>query len=408
MATQDIVDSAGLGQRIPVLEQREQQTLKKIEGLEGRQAEISEREIETVKKRSEETAPVRESLRKKLGEVPPYSAKEEPTPKYQRPTMTPQELQQSFGMLLAASFLVGKNSRGPYNSMMSAMTGAMNGFRQQDERMVNESLRVFDKNLTSIKERNAQKRREVEAAFKAYQHDLSALKTELELVAAKYDDQMLLAAAQRKSLGDQTKLAYTQLNSTERAIASQVRTLEYFRSHQEAEAGRRERAGEAAADRKERAAETARHNRETERAARDREERQRDQTQKLGKEYDSKARTLHQNYLKNWNKASDERKAELTEQYNDELGALQGGFRGRGLDLPEQPPPALTTAPGRFFGTNKLPPKVASAPVQPGAAPTQPKGTLPMPETKEELEPGSVYQTARGPAKWNGKEFEAQ
>lgn len=53
----------------------------------------------------------------------------------------------------------------------------------------------------------------------------------------------------------------------------------------------------------------------------------------------------------------------------------------------------------------------ASAGAQPqapqqGSAPPQVMGS-PLPKTKKELQTGTVYETSRGPARWNGKEFEA-
>ena len=49
----------------------------------------------------------------------------------------------------------------------------------------------------------------------------------------------------------------------------------------------------------------------------------------------------------------------------------------------------------------------ASAPV-PSPAPDKAPAALPLPKEKSALQAGKVYQTSRGPAKWNGTAFEAQ
>lgn len=51
----------------------------------------------------------------------------------------------------------------------------------------------------------------------------------------------------------------------------------------------------------------------------------------------------------------------------------------------------------------------SAAPAAPAAAPTpKPAEALPLPREKSALQAGKVYQTSRGPAKWNGTAFEAQ
>lgn len=231
--SQDTVD-AGIGGRISALEKRQTGLLARSEGLQQQQVDLATGTQDLMRKKSEETAPVRAQMVEKAAQVPDRTVKEEKTPDYQRPTMDPKEMHEAFGALMAASMLTGVVSRTPYNNVMTAMTGAMNGFMKADEHLVKESLATFDKNLTAIKEKNAQKRREVEDAWNKYKNDLGGLKTQLELIAGKYDDPLALQASRSKSLTEMQKLVDTNVRAVDTAVAK----LEGIKERAESSAAR--------------------------------------------------------------------------------------------------------------------------------------------------------------------------
>src|SRR5258708_15640290 len=153
-----------------------------------------------------------------VGERRSSEVGEAPIPKYVKPQIEPKELKATFGAIMVASTLVGVATRGPYSGIMGAMTGAIDGFVKRDDQMVEQSMKVYDTSLKAIKEQNDQKRRAVEDAWKKYSNDLIGLKTELELIAAKYDDPLALQAARSKSLSETQKLIDADVRSIDMAI----------------------------------------------------------------------------------------------------------------------------------------------------------------------------------------------
>ena len=233
---QAAVDTAGLGSIDADLA-----GLRKYRGDLGERAgKISEQELasgqrtqELVEKKMGETAPAREAVAKRIKEAPAGTVKEEPIPKYERPQMDPEDLKKTFGMLMVASMLVGAASRNPYNNVMTAMTGALNGFQAGDRQRVEESLKIYDKNVAQIKATNEQKRREVDDAWKKYKNDVLGLQTELELIAQKYDDPLTLEAARSKSLSVMQKTIDSNIRSTDQTIDRLERMKMQFQQHKE-------------------------------------------------------------------------------------------------------------------------------------------------------------------------------
>lgn len=216
--SQDTIDK-GIGPRLSSLEARQTGNLKRAGELQQEQVDVATGTQDLMRKRAEEMAPVRAQMAEKAKDVPDKTVKEEKSPDYQRPTVDPKEMHEAFGMLMAASMLTGTVSRTPYNNVMTAMTGAMNGFMKGDERVVKESLDTFKMNLTAIKEKNAQKRREVDDAWSEYKNDLGGLKTQLELIAAKYDDPLAVQASRSKSLTEMQKMMDSNIRSVDQAVA---------------------------------------------------------------------------------------------------------------------------------------------------------------------------------------------
>src|SRR5258708_4286407 len=231
---QQTINQAGIGDkfdaRIAGLEGRQGEQLGRSAALAGQQQEISAEEQRLIAERGKETAAPRQALIERARERPGSDVNEKPIPQYERPTMDKKDLHDTFGALMVAATLVGVATRGAYSGIMGAMTGALEGFSKADHQMVEESLKVYDTNLASIKEQNSQKRRAVEDAWKKYSNDLVGLKTELELIAAKYDDPLALQAARSKSLSETQKL----IDANVRAIDTAIQRLETTRANIEA------------------------------------------------------------------------------------------------------------------------------------------------------------------------------
>lgn len=241
---QDTINTAGIGDkfdaRIAGLEGRQGEQLGRSAALAGKQQEIAGEEEKLIAERGRETQAPREALIAKVRDKPGSDVGEKPIPQYERPQMDPKDLHDTFGALMVAATLVGVATRGAYSGIMGAMTGALEGFTKADHQMVEDSLKVYDKNLASIKEQNSQKRRAVEDAWKKYSNDLVGLKTELELIASKYDDPLALQAARSKSLSETQKL----IDANIRSIDTAIQRLEATRASIE---GSRARQAEASA-----------------------------------------------------------------------------------------------------------------------------------------------------------------
>jgi hypothetical protein len=176
--------------------------------------------------------------------------------------MDPKELDETFGILMAASMMVGVASRTPYNNVMTAMTGAMDGFMKRDDLIVAESLKEFDRNLASIRERNDALKRDMEANWKKNANDMQAYKLERDLIMARHDRILGVAAGTTKSLSEQVKQDENELKAVDTAL-NRAESLkqhaetahETMRHHQQVEAHDRQ----VSEERKVADEETARH-----------------------------------------------------------------------------------------------------------------------------------------------------
>lgn len=276
---QSIIDTAGIGQNPDAIIKsnaaRREPLMKEAADVRAKRAEGFTESERLIKAQEVEAAPAREAYAKKAGEAPDPRVTEEKTPDFKRPTFDPKELNATFGILLAASMLLGKSSRGPYDNVMNSMTGAINGFLKGDQQNVEEAMKTFDKNLAAIKERNNAIRHEVESAEKKFKNDLGGLKAAYELIVAKYDLPLAQQALRDKSLAASQTELWKEINALDQSDMKATQLGENTKMHLSIEQGRREdrrdamadrRAarGDAAADRSERMAETRRHNMATE------------------------------------------------------------------------------------------------------------------------------------------------
>lgn len=194
----------------------------KIADQRAKQAELSQQlqgtqqeQERLMREKTQALEPVRAQMLEEVKKTPGEPPKEEAAPSFQRPTVDPKEFHDSFGVLMAATMLVGAASRAPFFGTMEAMTGAMNGFMSGDKQLVDEALKEYDKNMAAIKERNAAKRREFDDAWNKHKNDLAALRSQLEIISAKYDDPAMLQAAKAKTITEAMKAGDANLRHME-------------------------------------------------------------------------------------------------------------------------------------------------------------------------------------------------
>ena len=193
----------------------------------GQQLQATQQEQERIsQEKTQALEPIRSQLLEEAKKTPGEAPKEELAPSFQRPTVDPKEFHDSFGVLMAATMLVGAASRAPFFGTMNAMTGAMNGFMTGDKNLVDEAMKEYDKNMAAIKERNAAKRREFDDAWNKHSNNLGALRTQLEIIAAKYDDPAMLQAAKAKTITDAMKAGDVNLRHMEQ-MQMQMDKLRY-------------------------------------------------------------------------------------------------------------------------------------------------------------------------------------
>jgi hypothetical protein len=131
---QSAVDTAGLGldkqlaTRAKMFEGEESKALKAQSEAFDRQRKVTTEEARLTREKGAAMEPAQDKLLETSKKAPdPTKIKEEAIPKYERPIINTEEVKTNFGMLMAASMLMGIASRNPYMNTMTAMTGALNG-----------------------------------------------------------------------------------------------------------------------------------------------------------------------------------------------------------------------------------------------------------------------------------------
>ena len=230
-ALSSVLAPPSLDAQITRLYGQQQDAYKQEGALFDQSKGIAEKEKTALAEKEAAVAPIRD---KQVAEAKntPEAPKEEKAPNYQRPTMDPEDLKKTFGVLMAVSMLVGLSSRDPYNNVANAMTGALNGFMKKDEELVKDSMVAFDKNLAAIKERNDGLRKDYEAAWKKHGNDMAALKLELEAVAAKWDMPMAQYALEKQSVSESIKAIEAHIKSNETALERLDKTAQQAKDAQ--------------------------------------------------------------------------------------------------------------------------------------------------------------------------------
>ena len=223
---QDAVDTSGMSEKAWWASQtqkgaklsKEESTLSSQEqaALASKKANTDEA-VKQATAKAEEMKPAREAIIKGNKEPFPEAHYTEAKP-FEPPKIDPKEANEAFGMLMVVSMLVGLSSRGPYNNMMTAMTGALTGLAKGDQESFNRAKSIYDENLAVIKNNNDIETKNVELAIKKHGNNLQALRDDLQMIAGEHDDQLAITSLKDKSISDSVNLIESKLKQKQTAI----------------------------------------------------------------------------------------------------------------------------------------------------------------------------------------------
>lgn len=192
----------------------------------------SEKLATDIEARGAAEKPVLSTLSERLKQRPSAAVNEEHIPDYQRPKGNDKELERGMSALAVAAMLVGVATRQPFYGAAQAMQGFMKGYMDADEKVVHESITTYDKHIQAIKERNASKKRAVDAIMKDYDNDLLGMQQQLKIVAAQFDDPILAQKVRVGSISDQRDIAMKQLTAEGNAIDHLITASESMKYRQ--------------------------------------------------------------------------------------------------------------------------------------------------------------------------------
>jgi hypothetical protein len=244
---QDVIARAGLASplgRITGLESDKKRLSEQSRSLQS-ELESNQKNVSGILQRQQkESLPILERMQQQ--KPPDSKLEQEKIENFKRPTIDPKQLNESFGLMMAAAMLVGAASRTPFYNAMEAMSGAMQGFMKKDDEIVAENLKVYDKNLNAIKERNAARRAEHEDNWKRHQNNLSELTRQHTIIEHKYGQELSIAKELRSGIGDRLKYTEQEMKSNETALTSAYRTLEQMQEFQNRQKLQREQMAQTA------------------------------------------------------------------------------------------------------------------------------------------------------------------
>ena len=165
----------------------------RLDEAETRQGTISQEAQEALKSKSEamtreqgEMTAVYDQLKGQYAKgVPPL--KQQQIDPYKRPIAPPDQLLTSMGVMAALAALFGSASRGPYSGAMAAMTGAMEGWQQRDDKIVEQSMKEYAENVAAIRTNNESLKAEWESAKEEHKNNIEGLLSAAKGIAIKYD-----------------------------------------------------------------------------------------------------------------------------------------------------------------------------------------------------------------------------
>lgn len=197
-----------------------------------------------VAKLESQTAADEQPLRQKIANQTPRESAL-PTPKapdFTSNEPSPQQFQQTAGMLMVMAGLVGAVTRGGYTGALNNMTAALQGFQAGDAEAAKKNLDEYKTHVDEFKTKLAALKEDRDELDKMDQHDIAGLNRQLEFIAHKNDSPLLAAKAQVAAYTDARKELDRQIEHTEKTITASenlwVRMDDVRERHQDREAAR--------------------------------------------------------------------------------------------------------------------------------------------------------------------------
>lgn len=196
---------------------------KQLAGLQGKrdqaETERATAEAEAAKIQGE-TAQAVNADRQKLAEFKPRESQlEQPkAPDFKSNEPSPQQMQQTAGMLMVVAGLMGAFSRQGYTAALNNMTAALQGFDEGNNEAAKKHLDEFHNQVTDFKTKLEALKEDRAALDKMDQHDIQAIQQQMEFDAHKNDLPLLAQTAKSKSLTEGLKSYDSHINEIQKAI----------------------------------------------------------------------------------------------------------------------------------------------------------------------------------------------
>ena len=170
---------------------------------EKSQADIAEKRT-AMATRGKEIGDVFATKEREIVESPEYRQKE--IPAFEPSAANLEDIRNVLGLSIVAGFLTGGASKRSGMAALSALNGAVEGFRQGRQDVYKRELDVFTKNVEAIKENNRQTLERFNRAMNLLQTDRKAAEGELKILEAETQNSVA-AAAMRQGMYKQASEA---------------------------------------------------------------------------------------------------------------------------------------------------------------------------------------------------------
>lgn len=170
--------------------------------------------------RGKEIGDVFATKEREIVESPEYRQKE--IPAFEPSAANLEDIRNVLGLSIVAGFLTGGASKRSGMAALSALNGAVEGFRQGRQDVYKRELDVFTKNVEAIKENNRQTLDRFNRAMNLLQTDRKAAEGELKILEAETQNSVA-AAAMRQGLYKQASEAlYKAVEGSDRATQTML------------------------------------------------------------------------------------------------------------------------------------------------------------------------------------------
>ena len=186
---------------------------------ETSQADIAEKRT-AMATRSKEIGDVFATKEREIVESPEYRQKE--IPAFEPSAANLEDIRNVLGLSIVAGFLTGGASKRSGMAALSALNGAVEGFRQGRQDVYKRELDVFTKNVEAIKENNRQMLDRYNRAMGLLQTDRKAAEGELKILEAEMQNSVAAAAMRQGMHKQAVEALYKAVEGSDRANQSML------------------------------------------------------------------------------------------------------------------------------------------------------------------------------------------